>query len=154
LENKINGVIMKKICLSCILLLGLSATYADDETLINQYQFNQIISTYEIGQATNDINKNNITRVQIIYQQSSYSTALQIKNLIQQQTSKNFPIDLTSNNVTFALLNAYQPGPVVVNIYGNTAQGTEPAKNQAAGSFYGYTTQEKGFYYESNDGDD
>jgi hypothetical protein len=140
-----------------ILVLIAFSSYADDVMLVNQYQFSQIISSYELSQVTNDINNNNITRVQIIYQANDLMTAQQIKNDIQQ-SANSVDIELTANNYQVATINYYQSSPITVNLYGTVGNGKSNGSNlnkkSSGDSFYGYTTQEKGFYYDNSNSDE
>lgn len=140
-----------------ILVLIAFSSYADDVMLVNQYQFSQIISSYELNQVTSDISNNNITRVQIIYQANNLMTAQQIKKDIQQ-SANSVDIELTANNYQVATINYYQPSPITVNLYGTVGNGKSNGsslnKKSSGDSFYGYTTQEKGFYYDNSNSDE
>lgn len=141
-----------------LVISAITACYAADPVLINQYQFNTILNSYEVNRVINDINNNsNVSNIQIVYQATASSAAQQIKLSIQQQVSKPIPINMTLNNFTLTYI-GYQPSPITVNIFGavmgNVTGNQVSTSPPTSGSFYGYTTPEKGFYYESSNDDE
>lgn len=123
------------------------ASYADgNQTLINQYQFNALISGYEVSEVVSDIKNNNVSDVQIDYLSSDLLAANQLKSMILEQCSRYVPVTLNSINSSIPYITNYQSAPIIVNIYGEPGSSGNSDKSNNTGSFYNYTNKVHGFY--------
>ena len=140
---------MKKIYIILFLNIAMKLICADPQNLINQYQFNTLISTYEVSQVISDIKNNNVTLIQISYLAGDLLSAQQLKYMILQQSPIHVQVTLESLGNQISYIINYQQTPITASVYGTPGNnGSNNSNIQGNGSFYNYTTKDSGFYDE------